>query len=379
MLSDLNASFKQYIIKSWDQCTSMSIDPELKRAPSISEEEFSLICQNRKNLLLQISLPIMNKFRTFYDYSKYVIAITDENGTILSTTGDENLKKEGATKRGFDVGTNWSEENAGTNAIGTCLKIAQPICILGEDHYVKDWRDYGCAAAPIRDPFSGEIIGTLDLTCRLEDFHVFSLCIVEILSELVENTLRNVSNTDIYGRQGLIMEYFLSVSKESDIRDGIFAIDLEGNILASNKVIHSIVESDKDMPLKNIFQFYPWLHKTLYKSNELPVSFSTKLHGPFNESSTYLANFIPILDKDSRHEGWIGRLMTISLGDESAENAPIAPIYISSSMSEIINRARKVASFASTKLILGETGVGKEILAKFIHANGSGQPSPLLL
>ncbi|MBT6503216.1 MAG: sigma-54-dependent Fis family transcriptional regulator [Deltaproteobacteria bacterium] len=54
------------------------------------------------------------------------------------------------------------------------------------------------------------------------------------------------------------------------------------------------------------------------------------------------------------------------------------PIYISSSMSEIINKARKVADFASTKMLLGESGVGKEILAKFIHANGRRAAQPMI-
>lgn len=47
-------------------------------------------------------------------------------------------------------------------------------------------------------------------------------------------------------------------------------------------------------------------------------------------------------------------------------------------MGNIVNKARKVASFASTKLILGESGVGKEVLAKFIHANGPRAAQPFI-
>lgn len=380
-LSGINASYKQYIIKSWDQCTSMEIDPELKRAPRITEEEFFIICQKRKDLLLQISLPITNKFTAFLDYTQSVIVITDENGTILYIAGSEEFKNE-VIIYGFDVGTRWSEECAGTNAIGACLTLAKPIAVVGDEHYVKRWRKYGCAASPIRDPFSGEIIGSINLTCHLENFHVFSLYIVEMLSEIIESTLRNISNTHSYSRKSLIMDKFLETSKEADLNDGIIAIDLEGNILASNKAIHSIIESDKNMPLKNLFEFYPAVREMLDSSVDAPITFSTKLHGRINEKNTYLANFIPIISNDSRLEGWLGRLFMISSGDishgDKADRTTLQPIYVSLSMSKVINKARKVAGFASTKLILGESGVGKEVLARFIHANGTRASQPFI-
>lgn len=380
-LSGLNASYKQYIIKSWDQCTSMEIDPELKSAPKITEEEFLIICQKRKNLLLQVSVPIVIKFTTFFDYTQSAVVITDENGTILYIAGSEEFKNE-VIIYGYDVGTRWSEECAGTNAIGACLTLAQPIAVVGDEHYVKLWRKYGCAASPIRDPFSGEIIGSVNLSCHLENFHVFSLCLVEMLSEIIESALRNISNTRFNSRQGLIMDKFLETSKEADINDAIIAIDLEGNILASNNAIHSIVESDKHMSLKNLFEFYPALREMLDSSVDTPVTFSTKLHGRTNEENTYLANFIPIFSNDSQLEGWLGRLFKISSGETSSGNKkdrnPLQPIYVSLSMSKIINKARKVASFASTKLILGESGVGKEVLARFIHANGTRASQPFI-
>lgn len=383
-LFGINASFKQYIVKSWDQCTSLAINPELQRAPKITEEDFSIICQKRKHLLRNISLPIIRKFSPFFDYSKHAIALTDEHGIMLSISGNKELIKEGSIL-GFDVGSNWSEESVGTNAIGTCLTLGQPICILGEDHFVKKWRNYGCAASPIRDPFSGEIIGALNLSCRVDNFHIFSLCFVESLAIILETTLRNMSNTLDYNKHDLIIEQFLEVSKEADIRDGIIAVDLNGNILASNKIIHSMLATESYTPLKNIFQFSPKLQETLHRSNATAVSFSTKIEKSISDD-TYLANFTPILNNDKVHEGWIGRLLTISsrgkadgkiVGTSIKENYS-QQIYISSSMSRIINKARKVASFASTKIILGESGVGKEVLVRFIHTNGPRAAQPFI-
>ena len=386
-LPDLSTSYKQFIVKSWDQCTAMAIDPELKKAPKITEEEFLLICQKRKHLLLQISLQIINKFNPFFDYSKYAIVLTDEHGIILSVNGNHELIKEGL-ELDFDVGACWAEESVGTNAIGDCLAFGQSICVVGEEHFVKKWRKYACAGSPIRDPFSGEIIGALDLTCRAKDFHIFSLSMVQSLTDILEDTLRNISSTRNYNKHGLIMEQFLEATKEADQQDGIVAIDLDGEIHAANKIIHSMLSNETQTPLKNLFHYDPKLRDALSQSTATSISFSRKLkEGIHERNNTYLVNCVPIFNNEKVHEGWIGRVLQISSGsrtDGKMAAAPVLkkntshPIYISSDMSKIVSRARKVASFASTKLILGESGVGKEVLAKFIHVNGPRAAQPFI-
>jgi len=384
-LSGSNSSFKQYIFKSWQQCTSLAIDPELKTAPKVTEEDFLLICQKRKHLLLNIARPVINKFSPFFDYSEYIAALTDENGTILYIYGKDTLTKV-ASEYGFVVGSTFSEEAVGTNAIGTCLALGQPICIVGQDHFVKQWRNFGCAASPIRDPFSGEIIGSLNLSSYADAFHIFSLGFVESLAIMLETTLRNMSYPHNYKTHDLIIKQFLDTSKEAGIHDGIIAIDLNGNILASNKVIHSMFPIDSYTQPRNIDQLSSIIQDKLFQSNSSAVSFITKSENNTNNDNHYLANFLPIFNNNKMHEGWIGRFLKISSGDKAHGKIAVAnrkedylqPIYISSSMSQIINNAKKVASFSSTKIILGESGVGKEILAKFIHANGPRATQPLI-
>lgn len=386
-LPDLSVSYKQFIAKSWDQCTAMAIDPELKKVPKITEEEFLLICQKRKHLLLQISQPIINKFIQFFDYSKYTIGLTDENGILLFSDGNQALIKEGL-KYNCVVGSCWSEESIGTNAIGNCLTLGQPICIVGEEHFVKQWRKYACAASPIRDPFSGEIIGVVNLCCHTEDFHILALGMVHSLTDILEGALRNISNTPNYNKRGLIIEQFLEASKEADQQDGIVAIDLDGDIHAANKIIHSMFSNETQTPLKNLFHYDSKLREALSQSSATSISFSIKLKGGIHGgNNTYLANFVPIFNNEKVQEGWISRILQISSerrtdGEMAASSVfkenPSHPIYISSDMSRIVNRARKVASFASTKLILGESGVGKEVLSKFIHVNGPRASQPFI-
>jgi DNA-binding NtrC family response regulator len=53
-------------------------------------------------------------------------------------------------------------------------------------------------------------------------------------------------------------------------------------------------------------------------------------------------------------------------------------IAVHPSMLKIMDMARKVASGRSTVLINGETGVGKEVMARFIHNNGDRKAGPFV-
>ena len=54
------------------------------------------------------------------------------------------------------------------------------------------------------------------------------------------------------------------------------------------------------------------------------------------------------------------------------------PIAVHPSMREILDMAKKIAPSRSTVLINGETGVGKEVLARFIHNNSDRKDGPFI-
>src|SRR5207244_13544718 len=64
----------------------------------------------------------------------------------------------------FVPGGDWSEAAAGTNAIGTALAAPHVVQLMAAEHYCDGWTDVTCTAAPIRPPFTGEVMGVLDVT-----------------------------------------------------------------------------------------------------------------------------------------------------------------------------------------------------------------------
>jgi len=313
-LFDCNSPFQQYILQSWNQCRSLKIDPDLQRAPQIPENEFSSICRKRehlKKLKMDTTMPITSELSHYFDSWEHTVALTDENGVILSVNGHEKFIEEASTS-GYEIGSSWSVESVGTNAIGNSLTVGKPICVVGKEHFVEKWKVYACAASPIRNPFSGEIIGSLNISCRADTFHFFALSLVTSWAITLEAALRNASKIRDCKKHNLIMEQFLEASRKADIREGIIGIDLNGNILDSNKEIYSILPSESYAPLKHISQLDPQLQDTLSQSNRSTSSGVTKFGKKVSEDIAYSADYIPVFNSDKMLEGWIGRILKIS-------------------------------------------------------------------
>ncbi|MFI2103973.1 GAF domain-containing protein [Isoptericola sp. NPDC019693] len=94
-----------------------------------------------------------------------VVAVSDEIGRLLWVEGNRRLR--GAVDRvGFVEGAVWGEESVGTNAPGTALATRRAVQVLGAEHFSRPVQELSCAAAPIRDPGTGRVLGVLDVTGR---------------------------------------------------------------------------------------------------------------------------------------------------------------------------------------------------------------------
>lgn len=66
-------------------------------------------------------------------------------------------------------GADFSEDEVGTNGIGTVAATGTPLLVAGGAHFQDRFTRYACAGAPILDPVAGALFGVVDLTGRVED------------------------------------------------------------------------------------------------------------------------------------------------------------------------------------------------------------------
>jgi hypothetical protein len=108
---------------------------------------------------------------------EHLMAVADAAGRLLWVEGHRGARKR-AEAMNFVEGAAWDEEHAGTNAPGTALALGQPVQIFSTEHFRHTVQAWTCAAAPIKDGATGQVVGVIDVTGGDPVAHPHSLALV---------------------------------------------------------------------------------------------------------------------------------------------------------------------------------------------------------
>ncbi|WP_338537893.1 transcriptional regulator [Janibacter terrae] len=128
-----------------------------------------------------------------------VMAVGDAQGRLLWVCGRPNILRQ-AEGIQFVEGATWGEGTTGTNAPGLALTIDQPVAIKAAEHFTAVLQQWSCAAAPIHDPVTQEIIGVVDVTGGAEAATVQSLAMVRSAARMAEAELGRLYVVDAAAR-----------------------------------------------------------------------------------------------------------------------------------------------------------------------------------
>jgi signal transduction histidine kinase len=123
------------------------------------------------------------------DESAHLIVVSDAAGVLLQLEGNARVRSLAADSMNFTEGALWSENGAGTNAVGTALAADHAVQIFASEHFIEVVRGWTCSAAPVHDPETGELLGIIDLTGLERDVHPHSLAVVMTTARAVEGHL----------------------------------------------------------------------------------------------------------------------------------------------------------------------------------------------
>ena len=152
------------ILNSWRRCNVLHVNPARRYAPlAVARESQLQNLREANDILIRATRSIMEHLTDFLAASGYVVVLSDARGRLLDVVGDATIRRRLA-RIDFVPGGDWSEAAAGTNAIGTALADGHGVQLMAAEHYCDGWQDLTCTAAPIRHPFTGEVMGILDVT-----------------------------------------------------------------------------------------------------------------------------------------------------------------------------------------------------------------------
>lgn len=125
-----------------------------------------------------------------------VLAVADAAAQLLWVCGNPSALRR-AEAIGFVEGSNWDERLAGTNAPGMALRLDGATQVIGAEHFRSSVKGWSCAASPIHDPLTGELLGVLDITGGDDIVVPQTMAMVRAAVRMAETELAHRRPTDV--------------------------------------------------------------------------------------------------------------------------------------------------------------------------------------
>ena len=177
------------VAQSWARSGEAGIDPSEGRPPVVVDED--AIADRWEHHPLYAVLPVLRDLLSdATTRAGHMLVISDARGVLLWIEGHQHVM-EATENMHFVCGADWSEQGAGTNALGTAIAVDHPVQIFSAEHFSRVIHPWQCSGAPIHDPETGEIIGVVDLTGHLKTAHPHTLSLVSAAAGMAEAYLRS--------------------------------------------------------------------------------------------------------------------------------------------------------------------------------------------
>jgi signal transduction histidine kinase len=178
------------IADSWHRSEVAGLDPSHSRAPTMVADRQDIRERWEAHPLVAGAPLIRRWLNAVAGDSKHLIVVSDADGLLLWLEGDARVRSAAADAMNFVEGAMWSEDGAGTNAIGTALAADHAVQVHAAEHFSEIVHGWTCSAAPVHDPEDGRLLGIIDLTGLAADAHPASLAAALAAARAVETDLR---------------------------------------------------------------------------------------------------------------------------------------------------------------------------------------------
>lgn len=357
------------LARSWSRSLDFGLQASGRTpgAPHASTAQLARALEHQRELVAH-ARPVMEFVFEQTRDSDCMVILADSGGLLLHTLGDAAFLDR-ASRVALRPGATWHEQYRGTNAIGTAMVEQIPVAVHASEHYLERNGFLTCAAAPIHDP-AGRLLGALDISGDHRGYHPHTLGLARSAARMIEHKLfetrhaahiRLRFHTQIEGI-GSVTECQLAVSPEGWLlgantgalqwlclgRDSIGRVQLE----AVWPLAHALVLQPGPATVRQVFGpsgGQVWLRVDFGRSRALPVPRTASSSGQPSPSTEPAA---------------CDALAALDTGDTTFRAA--------------LDKARRVVGKPIALLLQGESGVGKEVFARAVHATGPRKNGPFV-
>ncbi|MCG2644215.1 ATPase AAA [Bradyrhizobium sp. CCBAU 11434] len=343
--ADVDASSR--IENSWRRCLiSHRLDPARQGPPqTLTEAEIRHVAEPMEETIRQLTPELDDLARVLRD-AGYCVNLADANATMLFS----RLPGEADARMFMDwkiyTGSNFAETFEGTNGLGTCLAEQKPILVHRDEHFRAQWHMFSCAVAPLFDQ-AGRLAGAVNITSCREDLeraaHQLALAVTMEATRRMEGAIfrdhfRNAWIATVPGDGGSgLLAYDEDRRIVGACRSARALLGLTDGLIASGIDLSRYIKLDHARNVDEVVELRRADGRPLGQSHVSP----------------------PLRAKPSP----LGQDASVDRFDALHRLAGRDPGLIRS-----VKRLRSIGDHNLPVLLHGETGVGKDVFARAIHA-----------
>lgn len=340
------------IYDSWMRCISLGLDTRRAPEPEFVSPATLRQEQQRCSLVRGLALAEMHTLHQQISGSNFMIALANADGLLLDIISDQSFN-DASDAVSIRPGAVWKEQFCGTNALGTAAHLKRAIAVHGGQHFFPRYNNLTCVAAPIFAP-DGELTGILDASSDCLSRQTHTQALVAMAATQIENGLFRE-----YHRGDILIAFHNRGEYLHTLSAGLLAVDDDGKILAANRAARALLHGLPASPGRRFVDVFRTKFSTFIDEGRRKERQSLE--------DEVGSQFISTIENTRQFP-----MVRAISAPRPRQPTPtqIATQFVSAdrTIAEIVRQVEVAAARKLPILIRGETGTGKEELARHAHA-----------
>lgn len=364
------------VVRSWTRCLQeYGLDPDAcKPPPVLTSAELAVRRDRQSDLIGCAKLEMTTLYQQLGD-ADLAVVLTDADGVILHLVSSTEFADQ-VEDWGFCVGAVWSEREAGTNGMGTCLAEGEAIAVRQHEHFFSRYTALTCSAAPVFDE-RGKLAGVLDVTSRSQLLQQHSLVLVGMSRQMIENRLLDARHA-----QAHMVHFHSRPEFVNTLHAGKLTIADNGMVLAANRsaLFQLGFSTLAEVAGKSITDVF-----NASLSDIVARSVRSSFH-PVAIYRAHASNRFFVVAQEPRSQA------AAAVKSAARNRVPATPVTIErvrrpgvprvefgdTQLAGQFSLGERVIDRGIAVLVQGETGSGKEVFANALHAASARHRGPFV-
>jgi sigma-54 dependent transcriptional regulator, acetoin dehydrogenase operon transcriptional activator AcoR len=328
-----------YVAASWRRSVSSGVPPS-----KVSNKYFTDLDLGSR--LVCCAQPVIAQLAEQISDIPMSVALTDHQARLLARRDGDSGFGRLLDRAYFAQGFGYAEDTCGTNGVGTVLEFGDSVHIVGAEHFIDTLQHFACAGAPVHDPFSGRILGVLDISCCSDDSS-------PILHSLVRSAAMRIERNLLLDRNQLQQALFEGYTRvDARGRQAVLAVGPQ--VAIANSTVQTLLDARDREALEEHMRFMMHRQPTIDERVDLPSGAWARLRGSTTAVGDEVAGMVAVVMLLSEVDGDLRSSLPSAPGPSAVGSCPAW--RVAASTVETALRA------GDAVLVLGERGTGRATL-----------------